>query len=310
MKKTYLYLLIAIVGLWACEDRVDIPLDDADPILTVDGWLTNTADTQTITLTYSRPYFDNGAPTPALAATVYVGELETNQIFEFTDSNNDGVYEWIPEAGETFGTIGNTYGLQIELADGSIFQSYSVMDSVPPIDSITFEYNKKEIGFSEDWYYAEFWARDLPGVGNTYWIKAFKNGKYFNKPEEINIAYDAGGSAGAEVDSLIFIFPVRAAINDFGEGTNDPSPYHFDDTLRVELHAISQDAWFFLYRVQDETSRQPGFAQLFANPLANSPTNIVPASKDQQVVGFFSVAAVSSMEVVMSEDNVIDRVPE
>jgi len=310
MKKIYILLISVSFLAIGCDDPVNIPLKSVDPILNVDAWLTNTADTQKVTLTYSRPYFDNNLPSPVLGATVTVGETETGKVYSFTDEDGNGIYEWTPPSGGSFGKIGNSFGLQIELADGKIFQSLSKMDSVPGIDSITFEYNKKAVGFKEDWYYGEFWSRDLPGLGNTYWIKAFKNGKFMNKPEEINISYDAGGSAGSEIDGLVFIQPIRIAVNDFGEGSNDPSPYTFGDELRVEIHAVSQDAWFFLSRVIDETSRQPGFAQLFANPLANSPTNIVPQNDSDQVIGFFSVASVSSYQTIMSKENVVDRVPD
>lgn len=308
--KKLTYLIVAIWMLTACEDEVDIPLENTAPMLNVDAWLTNTTDTQRIRLSYTRPYFDNDAPTPALDASVIVADAESQKVFEFTDSDEDGTYEWVPATGEQFGTIGHTYGLQVELADGKVYQSFSRMDSVPAIDSITFEYNVKAEPFSEDYYFAEFWARDLPGPGNTYWIKSFKNGEFRGTPEDINTAYDAGFSVGGEVDSLVFIQPIRTAITPFPDDRPAPSPYQKGDTLRVELHAISQDAWFFLFRVADETIRQPGFAQLFANPQANSPTNIVPANREDHVVGFFSVASVAAMEVIMTDDLIRDRLPD
>ncbi len=312
----------------ACEDQVNIPLDEAEPMVVVDAWLTNTSDTQKINVVYSRPYFDNELPDPVINAEVSVIELNENilnedgsfsstniesyieNFYEFTDSNQDGTYEWIPSAGSSFGKIGKVYALQVQLENGNLFESFTQMDSVPVIDSITFEYNKKNPGFESDWYYAEFWSRDLPGTGNTYWIKTFKNHVLYDEPEEINIAYDAGGSAGAEVDSLIFIQPIRIAINDFGDDAAAASPYIFGDTLKVELHSVSEEAWFFLYRVIDETSPMPSFAQLFANPLSNVPTNIAATNNEEQVLGFFNVAAVSSLEVIMNEDNVVDRVPD
>lgn len=309
MNKIYI-LIFVLTGLMACEDQVNIPLDDAPPMLNVDAWLVQTSDTQNIRLNYSRPYFDNSMPEPINHATVKVVDMETGEVFDFSSSNENGVYSWIPPAGEVFGEVGHSYRLEITLQDGATFGAVSLMDSVPTVDSITFEYNQPQFGFDDEWYYAEFWAKDLPGLGNTYWIKTYKNHEFFDNPDQINIAYDAGGSAGAEVDSLPFIQPIRTAINDFGDGDEPIPPYTFGDTLRVEIHAISEDAWFFLSRVIDETSPQPSFAQLFANPLANSPTNIVPNNEDEQVVGFFSVAAFSSLEVVMSEELVVDRSPD
>lgn len=307
--KNLLYILLIASITYACEDTVEIDLKEQDPFMNVDAWLTHTSDTQQVHLTFTRPYFDNGAPQPALNATVAVVELETEAIYSFTDTDNDGYYTRVPAANDSFGTIGNTYALLIE-HQGVTYESIARLHPVPPIDSITFEYNEKDAFFEEDWYYADFWARDIAGPGNTYWIKAYKNGEFLDKPEEINVAYDASFSPGGEVDGLVFIQPIRTAINRFeNDDAPAPSPYQEGDTLKVELHSISQEAWFFLSRVRDETVRNPGFAQLFANPLANSPTNLV-ASGDNQVTGFFSVAAVSSLEVEMNDDNIVDRIPE
>ena len=74
--------------------------------------------------------------------------------------------------------------------------------------------------------YCEFFARDLLGLGNSYWIKSFKNDTFLNRPSEINIAFDASFDAGGEVDNLIFIPPIRDNINpnddDGGKNSMDP----------------------------------------------------------------------------------------
>ncbi len=311
MKK--LFTLIAIGFLiYSCDDVVDIPLEDADPILTVDAWLTNMSDTQRIVLTYSRPYFDNNRPKPFLGADVSIGVFDNTRIVDtlsFTDANSDGVYEWISPVGETFGEIGQSYLLNID-AQGNTYNAISTMFDVPPVDSITFEYNVKDAFITEDWYYGEFWARDLPGLGNTYWIKAYKNDTLLSAPEQMNLAYDAGFSQGGEIDSLVFIQPIRTDINPFENDAGQPSPYKIGDRLKVEIYSVTNEAWFFLTRVADETVRNPGFAQLFANPLANVPTNIVSSNEQIEVVGFFNVSAVSSLAVTMSEDNIVDRIPD
>ena len=63
------------------------------------------------------------------------------------------------------------------------------------IDSITFRFEKGN-SFFPDSYFGQLYARDFTGPGDTYWIKTWKNGTFLNKPNEINIAYDAGFSAG------------------------------------------------------------------------------------------------------------------
>ena len=65
---------------------------------------------------------------------------------------------------------------------------------------------------------------DLPGLGNTYWIKATKNGTLLNKPRELNLAYDAAFAKGSNFDGYTFIQPIRNGIN--------PNEVDDDDRLR------------------------------------------------------------------------------
>lgn len=312
MKNLVIYCVVALFAFTSCEKEVELDLDTVEPFLVVDAWLTNQTGAQEIILTYTRPYFDNSAPKPALGAKVRVLEVETEKVYSFIDENENGIYKWNPPAPDaSFGQIGLSYVLQIEYS-GVNYGSFSKMNSAPTIDSITFEFTKKDSFIKQDYYIGEFWARDWPGVGDAYWIKAWKNDEFLNKADEINIAYDAGFSAGGEVDSLIFIQPIRAGISSFEEDKNGEfiPPFLPGDSAYVELHAITQEAWFFLARVMDETFRPGGFAELFANPLANVVTNIVPAEENVKVAGFFNVASVSSLAVEVNKETIRDKLPD
>ena len=57
----------------------------------------------------------------------------------------------------------------------------------------------------------------------------------------------------------------------------------------------TNSAFDFLSQISIQTNRPGGFGELFAQPLANVPTNLRPtaANPNARVVGFFNVAAVS-----------------
>lgn len=77
------------------------------------------------------------------------------------------------------------------------------------------------------------------------------------------------------------------------------------DSVYVEIHSISNDAFFYMNQVIIETTRAGGFAALFATPLANVSTNIVPENQSVPVLGFFNIATVTSGGVrLTSEDQV------
>ncbi|WP_420576759.1 DUF4249 family protein [Ekhidna sp.] len=86
---------------------------------------------------------------------------------------------------------------------------------------------------------------------------------------------------------------------------SDTSLYVMGDSVYVEIHSISNEAYFFLNQVIIESGREGGFGALFATPLANVSTNIVAENNDNLVAGFFNIAAVSSAgNRLRSEDQV------
>ena len=220
--------------------------------------------------------------------------LESSNYEVFTASDEDGVFTWEPDAGTpTFGKIGNDYRLVVQMGN-DIYESFSSMNRVPVIDSINFRFEEGN-DFFPDSYFAGAYATDLVGPGDTYWIKAWKNGEYLNLPSEINISYDAGGSPGAVVDGIPFIQPIRDGINPFDQDENDDflPPYEPGDSVFVELHSINYDSYLFLNEVIIQTDRPGGFAELFAQPLANVSTNIQLADESAggtKAVGFFNRA--------------------
>ena len=284
-------LLIVQLTFSSCEDEITPRLEEAPSIVIIDAWINNKPEPQVIKVLKTQEYFDNSIPPGVSGATVQVAD-ENLKVYDFVETV-PGEYTWTPADGETFGDIGLQYGLNVEV-DGVMYNSISKLNAVPPVDSISFTFEAEDGPFPEG-YFAEFWSRDLLGEGDTYWIKTFKNGVYQGKPDEINIAFDAGFSNGGSIDNLIFIPPIRFGVNSFEEDENGDfqAPYLPGDSIYVELHAITNEAFFFLSEVAFQTNRPGGFAELFATPLSNVVTNIIPSDEKVDVVGFFNVSAVS-----------------
>ena len=298
MKYQITYLIVA-AGLifFSCETKINPTLQSADPILVVDAWITNKAEAQTILLSKTQSYFDNTLPPAASGASVTITDTN-NTVYTFNESK-PGVYSWKPVGNQVFGKVGDSYKLTV-LLDGEQYEASSHMGPVPPIDSITFKKNQST-QLNPDFYRGQFYAKDVIGKGDTYWIRTYKNGILLNKPGDINIAYDAGFAAGGNffstADKLIdFIAPIRGRINPNDKDANDKavSPYVPGDSAYVEINSITVTAFDYLSQVSVQTNRPGGFSELFARPIANVSTNIVNVnSTGKKVVGFFNVAAVS-----------------
>jgi hypothetical protein len=259
-KFIYIISICAFGFMFACDDVVDINLDSSESFLVVDAWLNNRSENQEIILTLTRPYFDQNSAPVIKDAEVAVINTTQNRTLSFSYSENSKSYVWMPtSAGETMGEIGDAFALQID-RKGVSYTSATELFDVPPVDSITFEYNKKNPFITQDYYIAQFWAKDLPGEGNAYWIKTWKNNMYLNRPSEINTAFDAA-FPGASFDEVIFIQPIRSLMNPFDEqtSTTDYPPY-----LPLQRYAIKDNK---VTSVNDVRGKLRDEAHIFDNNI-------------------------------------------
>ncbi|MFK8103746.1 MAG: DUF4249 domain-containing protein [Saprospiraceae bacterium] len=295
----FFVLLLVSVLFPACEDVIDLDLEEGKSQFVIDAWINNMPEEQVIKLRYTSTYF-NSTPSPKATGAAVVVTSSTGESYTFTDENNNGDYTWTPAAGESFGGVGEDYLLSVVL-DGKEYTAVSTMNRVMPIDTITYEDREEERGDPAG-IYAEFFAQDFVGTGDSYWIKAFKNDQYLNKPSELNTAYDAGFTPGGNIDGLVFITPIRTGINrvpDSGDDAVDDSdqpPYKVGDKITVEIHSLTDEAFFFLEQALIQMTL--GDQTIFASPVVNVPTNIISPSgeEDEAAVGFFCVSAVSRKE--------------
>ncbi len=299
--KNILFFISVLVFYSSCEDVIEVDLQEGNNQLVVDAWVNSLPQTQSITLTRTSPYFESTAPTPELGATVQIID-DNATAYDFLDSDNDGVYTWTPPAGSSFGNVGDSYGLMITTASGIQYSASSAMKRIMPIDSIVLEDREDEEFGDPPGIYAEFFARDVPGEGDSYWIKTFKNGSFLNKPQEMNIAWDAAFTPGSGVDGVIFITPIRQFINrqpdsgDDATDTDDLPPWAVGDSISLEIHSLNSDAFMFLE--QSLTQMTLGDAGIFAEPPANVPTNIETLNSnapEDEAIGFFNISAVSTL---------------
>lgn len=293
--KNNLYIIISLLGLTmilSCEDVIDVDLAEVDAQYVVDAWLHDMDDRlPEVRIGLSQPYFDSSFQESLENASVRITTGDNNiysliynpdtRSYQFTD---DELSVWRAEP------VGQTFALDIDVNDSQL-TAQNEKFRVPDIDSILQELRTDD-PFVDDGIFCNFFATDLEGVGDTYWVRTFKNGDYLNKPAEINITFDAGFSPGGEVDNLVFIQPIQELNNPVDENFA-PIPYLPGDSIRVELHSISNSAFFFMEVLRDQLLNSSN--GIFAEPLANTNGNI-SSSDGIEVLGFFNVSSVSIIE--------------
>ncbi len=292
MKRFDLVLLLILVsfGFYACEEEVMLTLEDAPPVLVVDAWVNNKEEDQVIYLSETQPYFNSQLPQGITGALVEVTD-DQGTVYTFNEVS-PGRYVW-PYQGLAFGEVGREYSLRIE-SDGQVYSAFSEMRRVPEVDSVVFNFREDGDAFREQGYYGEFVAKDFEGPGDAYWIKSYKNDTLLLRPFEINIAVDAGFSTGGTIDGVVFIQPIQDAVNPLNDELDAIIPYVPGDSLYVEIHSLTIEAFDFLDQMAIQTQRDGGFDEIFAEPLENLPSNIsrISGDSDEPIVGFFSVSAV------------------
>ena len=197
--------------------------------------------------------------------------------------------------------MGSSYTLNIQ-HDGKEIIAQSTMNRTSTIDSVNFVRGQ----FPEGSYYAEFWSREEAGIGDAYWIKSYVNGIYQNGLDDIITCIDAGASSeGAVIDGIPFIPPIRRGITRF-ETDDDGgfiSPFNKGDSIYVEIHSVTYEAFDFLNKTSIQINRPGGFGELFAVSLSNVPTNLQVVNDNTfPVVGFFNISAVHGMGNTLDEE--------
>jgi len=290
MNFKYIILFCFAIMVCSCEDIIDVDVAESDPILVVDAWITDEVRDQKIVLSLSQEFFDPNA-TPRLSNATISLSSSSGDSFEFSHAEN-GEYIW-QSNGASLGSIGDRFTLEIDW-ENTKYTGISELLRVPEIDSISQEFRTDEL-FGDDGIYCQFFARDPQGQGDAYWIKTFKNGNFLNRPIEMNISVDGAFDGGSGIDGLIFIPPVRELVNPVDDELL-VIPWEPGEEIRVEIHAISRDAFRFLEIARDQMTN--GLNGIFSLPLANTRSNIV-SSDGTNVLGYFNVASVTSAQEII-----------
>lgn len=283
--KTALQLFSSIVlmlSMASCEDVIQVKLDKGNPILTIDAFVNDMRTPQKVRLTYTDNYFSQKTNEPVTGATVMIKDIHSGKVFNFVDHNNGDYLFTLPTA-DTF-KVGHRYQLTVT-HQGTNYTATSLLNRTTIVDSIDAKYEKAGAFGGQEGYKCAFLGLDSTGpVSDYYWIKSYRNGVFFNRGGDINIAWN--GASGEESDGLFFIPPIA-----FGITPND-EVFKKWDVCRVEIHSINEETYNFLTQVLTQTTN----FGLFATTPENVKSNITSSNDKTRVVGWFCMSSVSFKE--------------
>ncbi len=286
----FYFLLPIVLFITSCEKEIDITLDEGKSQIAVDAFLTDAASKQTIKLTNTSSYFKNSASPAVLGAKVTVTNVNTGEVFPFTDATNSGNYSWLPNGKNSLAKMNSNYLLSV-IYKGDTLISESRLNPVPKIDSLTYEY-KEGITEKQNGYIATFWAIDIPKRTDFYWIRTSRNDTLLNEPKYLNFTWDAGYE-GWETDGQPLFEFFRKAITPFDK------PFKVGDKIKVQVLSVNYETFRYFFQVQTQMTN----AGLFAQPAANVPTNIMNKNKksSNKPVGWFLMSSVVEKSITIKK---------
>ena len=272
-----LAVLTLALTLTSCQDVVKLNVPTGQPLLAVDGAVTDQPGPYVVRLTQTAPYFTNEAAPPVTGAVLTltddVGTRETLR------ERSPGEYV---TTGTLRGRVGGQYKLAIT-AQGEQYEASTAIRRAVGIDSVGYKYEAAS-GFIDGGYTILYNGQEPAGVGDYYRFEIFQNGVLRNKPADLL----------TRSDELVDGNYLRDL-----ELNGGPGQVQFvkGDRVRVVVQSLTADYYYFL----NELSTQINNAGLFAAPPANVRTNVLNlnTSSPRKAVGYFAGYSVRADSVVI-----------
>lgn len=232
MRRLGLLGLIGLVGLVGCEKEIDIDYRNVEPIYVIEASVST--DGMKARVSRTQDMDDNKTTSDVTDAHIIVtGNDGSESILTHQKNGN-----YLSKAK---GKEGVTYQIDVDV-DGRHFTSTSTMQRMPKINRFHFIWKKV---LSERFLTGELLFQDIPNEDNWYFTHIYRNSLGFRwavKRDDQN--------PNKELQQLFSIAR---------EGDNDKDMLVEGDRLHLELRAIDQRAYDYLYSMQimDNTNTNP-----------------------------------------------------
>jgi hypothetical protein len=274
--KTVGYLIIAlliVLQLNSCTEIIDLPLDDGEIKLVVEGTITTDTMAHTIFLTQTTGYYYDQPPPPVTKALVTIDDGE--KIVVLTEKM-PGVYQ---TANDFYGVEGKTYTLKIELVSSlNSFKEYSAsayMHHAVTLDSV--KADLRSFFNRQDFWEVKCWFQDSPSTDFYRFHLSINNDVITSNIRNWIVTDDRFFNGqyigGAPIDYL------------------EREKIALGDTINVELFTISREYYNFIENAKSELR---GSNPLFSGPGANIRGNI-----SNEAIGFFTAYPVSRVKFLV-----------
>ena len=167
MKGKYVILLCFLVNFTACEEVIELDLNETEPLLVIEAEVRNIIDGSYVRLSQSKNFYDHTDFLTIDEAIVTIVELD-GATYNLTEVQ-PGYYK----NPDLIGIAGKTYLLTVE-TNGQKYTATSTMPSVVPIDSLRIDFNESN-AFSDEGYQVYCHFSDPASEQNFYKWRIYEN---------------------------------------------------------------------------------------------------------------------------------------
>ncbi len=321
MKLKKISIIFALTGILtnSCIDQIDLNVDRVKPILVVEGSITTQPGPHIIKISSSARYgsYFDGKITEVSNAIVLIRD-QKNIV---TILANKGFGEYTTPAGFR-AVVGNSYTLQIKVADKTYYSTPELVTKVPEIDSLIIAYKKlpstDPLDFASGVEVYSQW-RD-PGNETNYYMWQ-SSGTYqiethpedhevfdlilsrmvpdpldccaicwideFNTDKSIKILRDNDSNGNLTTNLAAFV-------------TDNGKRYMDKYFITVEQHSISEEAFLFFKLLNNQLSID---GDIFDPPPATIRGNMINLENpDESVIGYFRASDVAVKSIFIPRD--------
>jgi hypothetical protein len=274
--KTSITLLVLFLLLVACEETVELDIDQVSERVVINARITNQTGKQYVKISKSTTFYHTGKAHRITHATVTVSD-DLGRVISFVhnpvgDPGNEGIY--LPA--EVFvGEIGRTYTLTVNV-DGNLYTATDKMLPITSIDSIQYRIDENRLAnpkSNERAYELLLYAKEPRETEDFYLFEHYRNDSLVTRnPTDIYISDDL-------------------AVGENIHGLRLPVHYSKMDKARIEMLSLSKAGFTYFSDLQNLINNDGG---MFGPPATNPRTNLSGSA-----LGFFQVSAISSREVVV-----------
>jgi hypothetical protein len=260
------FILILTSLLISCERVIDYKLDSSDPVIVIEGTLTDSKEPFTVTITKTAPYFGNSESTLVSGAQVSV-KVDNGKKHYFTEIS-PGIYQF----GKNFAAPKNWYTLYVEY-EGITYTARSYLNESVPLVDCTVTYFEG-YGFFDSGYKINCFIKDPPNVENYYRIKMYVNNKVVNNDGEVDVYSDK-------------LFDGKV----IGLVQNSSVVFNENDTVVVEVQSIDKAAYNYFSTLESISGLEIIESASPSNPISNF---------DNDALGYFSAYSFDRRTIIIA----------